>query len=123
MPKSPKRSTATTPNDQRSTILSTKLQELPKGKSSASVRKENFRKPNHLLQTTKSSREDQNSSKEKQKPVTEERRSKGARASDLTNHVIGAVLNLLAALSAAVNLTALQLVSVNSILSTLIIHT
>ncbi len=117
MPKSPGRSTATTPNDQqrytKEPILSTKLQELPKGKSSASVSKENCSEPGQLLQMTKSSRDNQNSSKGKQKPVIKGQRSTGARASDLTNHVIGAVLNLLAALLSAVNVTALQLVSVN----------
>ena len=67
------------------------------------------------LQNAKSSNEEQKPSQEDQEPSQVEQKSQeAARASALANHVKGAVLNILSAFSAAVDVTALQLVSVNT---------
>ena len=83
-------------------------QSISKREQNDSIQEQNL-----LLQNLMPSTEDDKLPKEKQQPSSNVPKSGGPRASHLTQHVIGAILNLFAALSGAGQVTALQLVSVN----------
>ena len=92
-------------------ISSTKHQKLSRTDSESSSTK-----PNLIMEEPISSLYEVKSSRDQKPPMEEQKlseKSERARASDLTQHVIGAVLNVFSALTAAVQVTALQLVSVN----------